>query len=120
MGMRISCVAAAMATFVCACTQSGAGAAQDNDPYLEMNTLLVANACSNCHAADYIRVGPSMVDIAMARGPESPEARKAMAEKILNGAQGSWGTAVMPAQAQLSPEKARELASAILSLKAAQ
>ena len=92
-------------------------AAQDRDPLLEINTLLVANACSNCHASDYARVGPSMLDVSAARGPDSPEARKALAGKLLNGTKGSFGLAIMPPQKQLSEQKADELARVILSLK---
>jgi cytochrome c551/c552 len=90
---------------------------EDKDPYLEMNTLLVQNACSNCHGADYMRVGPSMVDIAAVRGPDTPEARKALAAKIMGGAQGSFGTAIMPVQKQVDPKEADELAKAILTMR---
>lgn len=97
------------------CNASG-NAQQDRDPLLQMNTLLVQNACSNCHASDYARVGPAMVDVAAVRGPDSPAARKELAGKLLNGTKGSFGLAIMPAQKQLTPEKADELARVILSL----
>jgi cytochrome c551/c552 len=101
-----------------ACGQVRDNAAQDKDPFLMINTLLVRNACSNCHGSDYTLVGPSMVDVAGVRGPDSSEARKALAAKILDGTQRVWGTAIMPPQHQVTPDKAQELAAAILELAA--
>jgi cytochrome c551/c552 len=103
-----------------ACHAPSANEAQDRDPYLRINTLLVNNACSNCHASDYARVGPSMTDVAAARGPDSPEARQLLRGMILNGTRGSYGEAVMPKQAQVTPDAADELAKAILELRKPQ
>jgi cytochrome c551/c552 len=102
-----------LASMLCGC-QSGAGSSQDRDPYLAMDTLLVANACSNCHAADYQRVGPSMRDVAAA--VDDPQR---LIGSILNGRKEGWGAAVMPPQHQVNSEQARALAEAILALKSA-
>ena len=103
-----------LASVLCGC-QSGAGPSQDRDPYLAMDTLLVANACSNCHATDYQRVGPSMRDVAAA-----VDDRQRLAGSILNGRKEGWGTAIMPPQHQVNKEQAGALAEAILALKSAQ
>jgi cytochrome c551/c552 len=88
----------------------------DKDPYLAMNTLLVANACSNCHASDYPRVGPSMKDVAAVIGKPTPEGLARIRSGILSGTKGQWGEAIMPPQKQVTPEAADALARAILAL----
>jgi cytochrome c len=99
-----------------ACGYFEAPSVEDSDPYLAINSLLVKNACSNCHAADYMRVGPSMVDVAAVRGREGSSAPEVLAAKIMAGSQGSFGTAAMPPQKQVSAQQAEELAKAILAL----
>lgn len=101
-----------------ACQQRATSAQQDKNPYLRMDTLLVRNACSNCHASDYARVGPAMTQVAAIRGPDTPESRKLLRDMILNGTKGAWGEAVMPKQQQVTPQAADELAQAILALPA--
>jgi cytochrome c len=99
-----------------ACNGNSGSGAEEKDEFLQINTLLVQNACSNCHGSDHTRVGPSMRDIAAVRGPDTPDARMQMAERILNGVKGNWGEAIMPVQKQVTPQKAEELAQAILAL----
>jgi cytochrome c551/c552 len=88
----------------------------DTDRYLAVNTLLVANACSNCHASDYARVGPSMKDVADVLGGDTSENRARLRDAILNGAKGKWGEAVMPPQKQVAADKVDAIAAAILTL----
>jgi cytochrome c551/c552 len=101
------------------CSREGAPD-PDKDPYLTMNKLLVSNACSNCHASDYPRVGPSMKDVAAIVGKPTPEGLARLRNGILNGTKGQWGEAVMPPQKQVTPEAADLLAKAILELAPAQ
>jgi cytochrome c len=91
----------------------------DRDPYLAMNILLVRNACSNCHAADYPRVGPAMKDVAVLYAADSA-ARTRLAGEIINGTRGKWGEAAMPPQHQVSASAAGELVTAILALGGAK
>jgi cytochrome c551/c552 len=97
------------------CSREGAPD-PDRDPFLAVNTLLVNNACSNCHASDYPRVGPSMKDVAAVVGKPTPEALARITDGIVKGTKGQWGEAIMPPQKQVSPEAANELARAILAL----
>ena len=53
---RTRFLALGLALALSACQQQSSGHVQDRDPYLRMDTLLVRNACSNCHASDYARV----------------------------------------------------------------
>lgn len=91
--------------------------AQDRDPYLPINSLLVRHACSNCHAADYPRVGPAMTDIAAVSAAAGPAERARLVTVLLNGGKGRWGEAIMPAQKQLSSAEAQKLVDAIMVLK---
>lgn len=87
----------------------------DQDPYLAMNTLLVKNACSNCHASDYARVGPAMKDVAAIYASDAV-GQAQLTEKIIKGTKGKWGEAIMPPQHQVTEEGATELAKAIMAL----
>ena len=87
----------------------------DVDPNLALNTLLVNHQCSNCHASDYARVGPSMKDVAAVLAPQGDAGRQRIRTAILNGAKGNWGEAVMPPQRQVTPAEADALAAAILA-----
>ncbi len=103
------------AVSLAACSREGAPN-PDKDPHLAMNTLLVANACSNCHASDYPRVGPSMKDVAASLGESSPENIARIKDSMVKGVKGKWGEAVMPVQKQVTPEAADEIATAIQAL----
>lgn len=89
----------------------------DRDPFLAMNRTLVAHSCSNCHAADYPRVGPSMHDIASVYTTATDADRRRLSDAIVNGTKGRWGTAIMPAQKQVSPTQADAIVAEILKLK---
>jgi cytochrome c551/c552 len=88
----------------------------DTDRFLAMNTILVANSCSNCHASDYARVGPSMKDVAAVLGGDTPQSRTRLREAILNGSKGKWGEAIMPAQKQVAPDKVDAIVATILAV----
>lgn len=89
----------------------------DMDPFLAVNRTLVAHSCSNCHAADYARVGPSMRDVAMIYEKATDEDRARLRDAIVNGTKGRWGMAIMPAQRQVTPQKADAIVAEILALK---
>lgn len=102
---------------------AGAGAAsaqgtkgQDRDPYLAMNRQLVGNGCHFCHGADYARVGPAMKDVAMVYAGQGAQGAATIKESIAKGSKGKWGPAMMPAQHQVTPQKADALIAAILAL----
>ena len=95
----------------------GADRAQDRDPYLPINSLLVRHACSNCHAADYPRVGPAMTDVATVSAAAGPDERARLVTVLLDGGKGHWGEAIMPAQKQLTSADAEKLVDAIMALK---
>ncbi|MCA8889998.1 MAG: c-type cytochrome [Parvularculaceae bacterium] len=101
-----------------ACSNGGGSYTQDTDPSLAMNTLLVENGCSNCHAASYERVGPPIEVIAELYGyTDDPDVHDELAASIANGLRGKWGGVIMPKQWQLTPSDADALATAILAFE---
>ncbi|WP_377156122.1 c-type cytochrome [Roseateles sp. UC29_93] len=72
--------------------------------------------CMACHAVDKKLVGPAYKDVA-AKYAADKDAVKKLAEKIIKGGSGVWGPVPMPANTQVSPAEAEQLAKWILSTK---
>jgi cytochrome c len=72
--------------------------------------------CLSCHSVNRRVMGPSLHDIA-ARYATRSDAPQYLANKILEGSMGVWGTVQMPANTQVTPAEAEQLASWILTLK---
>lgn len=78
--------------------------------------LAKSSGCLNCHNVDTKLVGPSLKDVA-AKYASQADASAYLADKILKGSSGVWGTIPMPPNANVSPENAKALADFILTLK---
>jgi cytochrome c len=72
--------------------------------------------CMACHATDKKLVGPAYKDVA-AKYAKDKDATKKLAEKIIKGGSGVWGPVPMPANAQVSPAEAEQLAKWVLTVK---
>jgi cytochrome c len=72
--------------------------------------------CMACHAIDKKLVGPAYKDVA-AKYAKDKDASAKLADKIIKGGSGVWGPVPMPANTQVSPEEAKQLATWVLSLK---
>lgn len=75
--------------------------------------------CLNCHKVDKPQVGPAFKAVA-ARYANDKGAVDALAERIQKGSvplKGNWGAVPMPANPQVSPAEAKQLAAWVLSLK---
>lgn len=75
--------------------------------------------CLNCHKVDKPQVGPAFKAVA-ARYAGDKGAADALAERIQKGSvplKGNWGAVPMPANPQVSPAEAKQLAAWVLSLK---
>jgi cytochrome c len=81
--------------------------------------LAKSRNCMACHQVDVKRVGPPLASIAK-RYAGPPEAVDYLAQSIRKGGGGRWGAVPMPAQTQVTPDEAKQLAEWILSLKSAQ
>jgi len=72
--------------------------------------------CMACHATDKKLVGPSYKDVA-AKYAKDKDAVKKLSEKIIKGGSGVWGPVPMPANAQVNPAEAEQLAKWVLTIK---
>lgn len=72
--------------------------------------------CMACHAADQKRVGPSYKDVA-AKYAHDKDAVKKLSEKIMKGGSGVWGPVPMPANPQVTPAEAEQLAKWVMTIK---
>ncbi|MEJ5994629.1 c-type cytochrome [Pedobacter sp. Du54] len=79
--------------------------------------LLIAKAdCVGCHQKETKIIGPAYQDIA-AKYPANEENINLLANKIIKGGKGVWGTVPMTPHAKITQEDAKQMATYILSLK---
>ncbi len=72
--------------------------------------------CMACHATDKKLIGPSYKDVAAKYAGQKDAADK-LAEKIVKGGSGVWGAVPMPANPQVTPAEAKQLAAWVLTVK---
>lgn len=77
--------------------------------------LANAKNCMTCHMVDKKVLGPAFKDVA-AKYKGDKAAADRLATKIMKGGSGAWGTAYMPANAQVNEAEAKKLAAWVLSL----
>ena len=117
-----------LAAFLYACggsetktTDGGSGkTATAADPDVEKGLALVGQSdCVGCHKVLEPSVGPAHAEVA--KKYENTEANiNMLADKIMNGGSGNWGTAPMAAQPGVSKADAVLMAKYVLSLKDAK
>jgi len=79
--------------------------------------LLIAKSdCVGCHTKENKIVGPAYVDIA-AKYPSNEENINLLADKIIKGGKGVWGTVPMTPHTKITEDEAKQMATYILSLK---
>lgn len=87
------------------------------DPMIEKGLELVANSdCLGCHQIKETSTGPSYMAIAD-RYRDKGDVVDTLAQKIMQGGSGNWGSIPMTAHPGLSQENARTMVKYILSLK---
>jgi cytochrome c len=72
--------------------------------------------CMACHATDKKLIGPAYKDVA-AKYASQKDAADKLAEKIVKGGSGVWGAVPMPANPQVTPAEAKQLAAWVLTVK---
>ncbi|WP_154656668.1 c-type cytochrome [Methylococcus capsulatus] len=78
--------------------------------------LAKAKNCVMCHSVDKKILGPAFKDVAQKyAGQQGADVK--LAEKVMKGGSGVWGTMVMPPNPQVSETEAKQLVQWILSLK---
>lgn len=106
---QLSVALAAMATAAAALVATPAVAADELD-------LAKAKNCLSCHAVDKKVVGPSYEDVA-AKFADKSDAVDYLADRIINGSQGTWGAIPMPPNGNVNEEEAKKLATWIMEMK---
>jgi cytochrome c len=72
--------------------------------------------CMACHATDKKLIGPAYKDVAAKYAGQKDAADK-LADKIVKGGSGVWGAVPMPANPQVTPAEAKQLAAWVLTVK---
>jgi cytochrome c len=78
--------------------------------------LIEKNDCLTCHKVDQKIVGPAYQDVAN-KYTSSPAVIDTLANKVIKGGSGNWGTIAMSPHPSLSEADAQEMVKYILSLK---
>jgi len=78
--------------------------------------LIGYSDCYICHKKEERSVGPAFEDIAK-RYPANKVYIEVLAQKVIIGGSGNWGSAVMDPHSKLSVEDAKTMVTYILSLK---
>ncbi|TAN04541.1 MAG: cytochrome C [Rhodanobacteraceae bacterium] len=78
-----------------------------------------ASDCFACHAIEHKVVGPAYVDVAKRYASRQPAIIDTLAEQVVKGTVGHWGSVPMPAHPNLGIAKARTIVKWILTLKPA-
>lgn len=87
------------------------------DPEVEKGLQLVANSdCLGCHQIKEESTGPSYMAISD-RYRNKGDVTDSLAQKIIQGGTGNWGSIPMTPHPSLSQEDARTMVKYILSLK---
>ena len=84
-----------------------------NDAALEMIGSL---DCMTCHKIEGTNIGPAYVDVAKKYAATDANIDM-LAQKVIKGGSGNWGTAQMTPHPALSPDSAKVIIRYILSLK---
>lgn len=85
-------------------------------PLEEGKSLVEGADCLACHKISEKMIGPSYNDVA-AKYENTPENIDMLADKIINGSSGVWGSVPMTAHNGLSKDNAKLMATYVLSLK---
>ena len=89
----------------------------DNPVYQKGLSLVAQDDCATCHQVDNKFMGPSYREIANKYANASAEEKKAVAQRIINGSTGIWGTVQMTKHSSITPENAEAIVDYILLLK---
>ena len=76
--------------------------------------LIAKSDCGTCHKEQEKLIGPAFIDVAKKYSASDVDS---LADKIIKGGSGHWGTVPMSAHASLSMDDAKTIVKYILSLK---
>ncbi len=79
--------------------------------------LLAKSDCLGCHKEQEKLIGPAYADVAAKYSPATPAIIDTLANKVMKGGSGHWGTVAMSPHPALSSDDAHTMVKYILSLK---
>jgi cytochrome c len=91
--------------------------AQAADSGAQLSELALQRHRDECHAVDAQRIGPPFIAVTARHRAEGAAAVEPLAQKIINGGAGNWGSIPMIPNERVSLEEARTLVRWILSLQ---
>ena len=91
------------------------GASHGNVKYAAVEKLYASLDCKACHTMDTKSIGPALKEVSK-RYMEKEGSDQKLADKIIKGGSGNWGTYPMPPHPDLQEKDARDIARYILSL----
>jgi cytochrome c len=92
-------------------------AAPATSPEAEKGMELIAQSdCLTCHKVVEASVGPAYEAVA-AKYPDNDAVVDSLAQKIIKGGAGNWGTVPMTPHPDMSPDDAKAMVKYVLSLK---
>jgi cytochrome c len=89
----------------------------DNPDYKAGLALVSKSDCFTCHKVDEAATGPAYRDIANKYASEAPGVIPQLAEKIIKGGTGVWGSAIMLPHPNISQADAETMVKYVLLLK---
>ncbi len=87
-----------------------------NPAYKKGLEIIGKSNCLTCHKVDETSTGPAYRDVAN-KYPDTDATVDTLADKIIKGGSGNWGTIPMTAHPELSQDDAKALVKYILLLK---
>ncbi|HZX58221.1 MAG TPA: c-type cytochrome [Mucilaginibacter sp.] len=79
--------------------------------------LIAKFDCLTCHKEQVKLIGPAYVDVAAKYSPSTPAIVDTLANKVIKGGSGHWGTVPMTPHPAVSMDDAKTMVTYILSLK---
>jgi len=96
---------------------TSATASKPEDPEVEKGLNLIAkNDCLTCHQVEVKTTGPAYMEVA-AKYPNNDAVVDSLADKVIKGGSGNWGTVPMTSHPSLSKDDAKAMVKYVLSLK---
>jgi cytochrome c len=91
--------------------------AEKSPDYQKGLELVAKSDCLTCHKIKETATGPAYEAVAAKYAPASDEIIDKLADKVIKGGAGNWGTVPMLPHPQLSKEDARTMVKYIMELK---
>ena len=98
-------------------TKPSSGDLSKNPDYQKGIALVAGADCLTCHKIDETSTGPAYRDVANKYGPGDDATITTLANKIIKGGSGNWGSVPMTAHDALSQEDAKAMVKYIMLLK---